>query len=50
MDEGKKALTRAENKVLSAYLTVFERHVKVFEVLGFPLDLSNPIFPKSHFR
>jgi hypothetical protein len=28
-----KALTRAENKVLS--LTVFERHVKVFE-LGFP--------------
>jgi ADP-heptose:LPS heptosyltransferase len=45
--EGKKALTRAENKVFKPLSTMFERHVKVFEVLGFPLDLSNPIFPKK---
>jgi ADP-heptose:LPS heptosyltransferase len=27
--------------------TVFERHMKVFEELGFPVNLSNPIFPKK---
>jgi hypothetical protein len=33
--EGKKALTRAENKVLSLYLP-YLKDMKVFEELGFP--------------
>ena len=45
--EGKKELTRAENKVFKQLPTMFERHAKVFEELGFPLDLSNPEFPKK---
>jgi ADP-heptose:LPS heptosyltransferase len=45
--EGKKALTRSENKVFMPLPTVFERHMKVFEELGFPVNLSNPIFPKK---
>jgi ADP-heptose:LPS heptosyltransferase len=45
--EGKKALTRADNKIFQPLSTVFERHVKVFEQLGFPIDLSKPIFPKK---
>jgi len=45
--EGKKTLTRAENKIFQPLPTVFERHTKVFEELGFPIDLSNPIFPKK---
>jgi ADP-heptose:LPS heptosyltransferase len=45
--EAKKALTRAENKGFKPLATVFERHAKVFEQLGFPLDLSNPIFPEK---
>lgn len=45
--EGKKALTRAENKIFQPLSTVFERHVKVFEELGFPVDLSKPIFPQK---
>ncbi len=44
--EGKKELTRAENKVFKQLPTMFERHAKVFEELGFPLDLSNPEFPE----
>jgi ADP-heptose:LPS heptosyltransferase len=44
---GKKALTRAENKVFKPLPTMFERHAKVFEELGFPLDLGIPIFPKK---
>ncbi|WP_409417737.1 glycosyltransferase family 9 protein [Flavobacterium sp. PS2] len=43
--EEKKALMRAENKIFKPLLTMFERHKKVFEELGFPLDLSNPVFP-----
>jgi ADP-heptose:LPS heptosyltransferase len=43
--EGKAALTRAENKIFKPLETMFERHTKVFEQLGFPVDLSNPIFP-----
>ena len=43
----KKALTRAENKVFKPLTTMFERHAKVFEQLGFPLYLSNPIFPEK---
>lgn len=42
--EGKKELTRAENKIFKQLPTMFERHAKVFEELGFPLDLSNPTF------
>ena len=45
--QGKKELTRAENKVFKQLPTMFERHAKVFEELGFPLDLSKPIFPKK---
>lgn len=43
--EGKKELTRADNKIFKQLPTMFERHAKVFEELGFPLDLSNPTFP-----
>ncbi|QKJ61953.1 glycosyltransferase family 9 protein [Flavobacterium sp. M31R6] len=43
----KKALTSAENKILKPLTTMFERHAKVFEQLGFSLDLTNPIFPKK---
>ena len=45
--EAKKALMRAENKIFKQLPTMFERHVKVFEELGFSLDLSNPEFPKK---
>lgn len=47
--EGKKELTRAENKIFKQLPTMFERHKKVFEELGFPLDLSNPEFPEKAF-
>jgi ADP-heptose:LPS heptosyltransferase len=39
--EGKKELTRAENKIFRQLPTMFERHAKVFEELGFSLDLSS---------
>lgn len=45
--EEKKALTRPENKIFKPLKTMFARHVKVFEQLGFSVDLSNPIFPKK---
>lgn len=45
--EGKKELTRAENKIFKPLPSMFERHAKVFEELGFPVDLSNPEFPKK---
>jgi len=41
----KKALTRAENKIFEPVTPMFERHVKVFQELGFQIDLSNPVFP-----
>jgi len=41
----KEALTRAENKIFKPLPTMFEIHVKVFEELGFTIDLSNPTFP-----
>jgi ADP-heptose:LPS heptosyltransferase len=44
---GKKALTRAKNKVFQQLPSMFERHIKVFEKLGFSVDLSNPEFPKK---
>ena len=37
--EGKKELTREENKIFKQLPTMFERHAKVFEELGFPLVL-----------
>ncbi|KQB43334.1 ADP-heptose:LPS heptosyltransferase [Flavobacterium daejeonense] len=43
----KKALTRTENKIFKQLPTMFERHVKVFEELGFAVDLSNPQFPEK---
>ena len=43
--EGKKELTRTENKIFKQLPTMFERHAKVFEQLGFPINLSNPNFP-----
>lgn len=45
--EDKKALMRAENKIFKQLPTMFERHTKVFEELGFSVDLSNPTFPKK---
>jgi ADP-heptose:LPS heptosyltransferase len=45
--QGKKELTHAENKTFKQLTTMFERHVKVFEELGFTLDLSNPEFPEK---
>lgn len=41
----KKALTRAENKVFRQLPMIYERHVKVFEQLGFSFDLLHPEFP-----
>ena len=43
----KKEVTRSENKIFRQLPTVFERHVNVFEKLGFPLDLKNPTFPEK---
>ena len=43
----KADLTRAENKIFKPLTTMFERHAKVFEELGFKVDLSNPKFPKK---
>ena len=43
----KKEVTRLENKIFRPLPTVFERHSKVFEELGFPIDLSNPTFPEK---
>jgi len=45
--EGKKELTRAENKIFKQLPTMFQRHAKVFEELGFTLDLSNATFPEK---
>ncbi|WP_414000355.1 glycosyltransferase family 9 protein [Flavobacterium sp. W1B] len=45
--EEKKALTRFENKDFKPLTTMFERHAKVFEELGFAVDLSHPVFPKK---
>ncbi len=43
----KKALTRSENKIFKQLPTMFERHCKVFQELGFEIDLSNPKFPEK---
>ena len=39
----KAALTRAEDKVFKPLTTMFERHAKVFQELGFTVDLSSRI-------
>jgi ADP-heptose:LPS heptosyltransferase len=48
---GKKALTRSENKIFKPLTTMFERHAKVFEQLGFPISLASrsvgTIFPQK---
>ncbi|RBN49765.1 glycosyltransferase family 9 protein [Flavobacterium psychrolimnae] len=43
----KKALTQPENKDFQQLPTMFERHMKVFEQLGFTIDLSQPEFPEK---
>jgi ADP-heptose:LPS heptosyltransferase len=43
----KAALTRSENKFFKPLTTMFDRHVKVFQELGFKIDLSNPKFPEK---
>ena len=44
--DGKKALTRTENKVFKPLTTMVQRHQDVFKSLGFLVDLQNPTFPK----
>lgn len=43
----KKALTKLANKTISPTKSMFDRHVKTFETLGFPLHLEKPTFPKK---
>ena len=43
----KKALTRPENKIFEQLPTMFQRHCKVFQELGFDIDLSNQRFPEK---
>ena len=45
--EGRKALTRPENKIFKPLPTMFERHAKVFSELGFSVNLVDPIFPSK---
>ena len=43
----KKALTRLTNKVFAPVKPMVERHVEVFEKLGFQLNLNSPTFPEK---
>ncbi|TRX40408.1 glycosyltransferase family 9 protein [Flavobacterium restrictum] len=43
----KAALTRAENKIFKPVTTMFDRHVKVFQELGFTVHLLHPMFPEK---
>jgi len=43
----KKALTRIQNKIFKPLTPIIKRHQMTFEKLGFPIDLSEPIFPKK---
>lgn len=45
--QGKKELTRLENKIFKQLPTMVENHCKVFEQLCFQIDLTNPVFPKK---
>ena len=44
---GKKALTRAQNKIFKPVKTMVERHVETFKKLGFNVDISNPKFSQK---
>ena len=41
----KKALTRGGNKIFKPLTPMVIRYTRVFEQLGFPVDLQQPIFP-----
>lgn len=41
----KKALTRVENKIFKPLTPMVIRYTRVFDQLGFPVDLQQPIFP-----
>ena len=50
LDKGrkdKKALTKLAIKTISPTKTMFDRHCKTFEKLGFPLHLETPVFPEK---
>ncbi len=48
--DGKKELTRAENKIFKQLPSMFERHAKVFEELGFTCRfIAIQIFLKKQF-
>ena len=41
----KKALTREKNKVFEPLKSTVERYAEVFEMLGFPIDMKQHLFP-----
>jgi ADP-heptose:LPS heptosyltransferase len=43
----KNELTKLAIKTISPTKSMFQRHCKTFEKLGFPLDLKQPIFPEK---
>lgn len=43
----KKALTRPEGKIFAPVKAMVERHCETFLELGFPLDLSTPVFQQK---
>lgn len=43
----KKALTRPDNKVFKPLKSSHQRYADVFRKLGYPIDLTNPHFPKK---
>jgi len=45
--EEKKALTRAESKIFKPLMPIIQRHLQTFEKLGFPIDLTVPVFPEK---
>lgn len=46
----KAALTRSENKIFKQLPTMFERHAKVFEQLGFPVDLTDKDYGSAFLK
>lgn len=43
----KKELIRSENKVFRQLTPIIQRHVQTFEKLGYPIDISSPVFPET---
>lgn len=43
----KRALTRLKNKIFEPVKSMFERHCDTFTQLGFPIDLSQSVFPEK---